>query len=66
MHLVMTKKVKEVADLLEENGWSLVRIKGDHRIFTKDGARRPIVLPGNLNDDLAAGTLKSILREAGL
>lgn len=66
MTLIMTKKVKEVADLLVKNGWRLVRIKGDHRIFTKDGARRPIVLPGNLNDDLASGTLKSILREAGL
>lgn len=64
--MILTKKVKEVADLLEENGWSLVRIKGDHRIYTKEGARRPIVLPGNLNDDLAAGTLKSILREARL
>ena len=64
--MILTKKVKEVADLLEENEWSLVRIKGDHRIYTKEGTRRPIVLPGNLNDDLAAGTLKSILREAGL
>ena len=62
----MTKKVKEVSDLLEENGWKLVRIKGDHRIYYKDGARRPIVVPGNMNDDLAIGTLKSILKEAGL
>lgn len=52
--------------MLEENGWNLVRINGDHRIFKKAGARRPIVLPGNLNDDLAVGTLKSILREMGL
>lgn len=62
----MTKKVKEVIDLLEKNGWSLVRIRGDHRIYRKEGAKRPIVVPGNLNDDLAMGTLKSIFREAGL
>lgn len=62
----MTKKVKEIVDMLEENGWNLVRINGDHRIFKKAGARRPIVLPGNLNDDLAVGTLKSTLREMGL
>lgn len=61
----MTKKVKQVVDLLEQNGWKFVRMKGDHRIFTKVGARRPIVLPGNLGDDLATGTYKSILREAG-
>ncbi len=62
----MTKKVREVINLLEESGWSLVRIRGDHRIYMKKGARRPIVVPGNLNDDLAAGTLKSILREASI
>jgi len=62
----MTKKVKQVIDLLEDNGWRFVRMKGDHRIYTKNGARRPIVLPGNLGDDLATGTYKSILREAGL
>ena len=62
----MTKKVREVAELLRQNGWTFLRMKGDHRIFTKKGARRPIVIPGKLNDDLAEGTLKSILREAGL
>ena len=62
----MTKKVREVINLLEESGRSLVRIRGDHRIYMKKGARRPIVAPGNLNDDLAAGTLKSILREASI
>lgn len=62
----MTRKVKEIVALLEENGWQFVRMRGDHRIYHKDGARRPIVLPGNLNDDLATGTLKSILREAGI
>lgn len=62
----MTKKVREVAELLRQNGWTFLRMKGDHRIFTKEDARRPIVIPGKLNDDLAEGTLKSILREAGL
>lgn len=62
----MTKKVKDITNLLENNGWRCIRIKGDHRIYTKYGAMRPIVVPGNLNDDLAIGTLKSILRESGL
>lgn len=62
----MTKKVKEVIVLLEENGWAFVRMKGDHRIYYKKGARRPVVVPGNLNDDLKDGTLNSILKEAGL
>lgn len=62
----MTKKVKEVIVLLEENGWAFVRMRGDHRIYYKKGAKRPIVVPGNLNDDLKDGTLNSILKEAGL
>ena len=62
----MTKKVKEVIVLLEKNGWTFVRIRGDHRIYCKEGAKRPIVVPGNLNDDLKDGTLNSILKEAGL
>lgn len=62
----MTKKVREVIDLLVQNGWRLVRIKGDHRVYYKEGSRRPVVVPGNMNDDLATGTLKSIFKEAGL
>ena len=42
----MTKKVKEVIVLLEKNGWTFVRIRGDHRIYYKEGAKRPIVVPG--------------------
>ncbi|MBQ8770738.1 MAG: type II toxin-antitoxin system HicA family toxin [Bacteroides sp.] len=62
----MTKKVKEVRALLEANGWMHVRTRGDHFIYRKDGAPRSIVLPGKPNDDLAIGTLGSILRQAGL
>ena len=62
----MTKKVKEGIDLLDENGWAFVRMRGDHRIYYKKGAKRPVVVPGNLNDDLKDGTLNSILKEAGL
>ena len=62
----MTMKVKDVIELLECNGWHLARIRGDHRIYVKEGAQRPIVIPGHLKDDLAIGTLKSILKGAGL
>lgn len=62
----MTKKVREVIDLLEANGWHYIRTKGDHHRFVKPGARRPIIVAGKRNQDLAEGTLQSILREAGL
>lgn len=61
-----TKKVKTVKTLLEANGWTLSRVRGDHAIYRKEGAPRSIPVPGNDNDDLAIGTLKSILRQAGL
>ena len=62
----MAKKVFEVIELLEANGWVYQRTKGDHRIFKKDGARRPIPIPGNRNDDVPPGVLNAILRESGL
>ena len=62
----MKMMVKEVIDLLEANGWHYSVTKGDHHKFYKEGARRPIIVAGKRNDDLAEGTLHSILREAGL
>lgn len=59
-------KVYEVINILKNDGWEHVRTRGDHHIFTKEGASRPIVVPGNRNDDLAEGTLNSILKAAGL
>ena len=62
----MTKTVREIKCLLEENGWVHVRTKGDHFIYKKEGEKRPIVIPGKDNDELRDGTLGSILRQAGL
>ena len=39
-------------------------MKGDHRVFVKKGARRPIVVPGRLSGDLPEGTLK--IRSKGI
>lgn len=62
----MVKKVKAVIAALERDGWVHTRTKGDHKVFNKTGAKRPIPVPGGLNDDMATGTLKSILRQAGI
>lgn len=60
------KKVKAVKALLEANGWIYSRTKGDHAIYRKEGAPRSIPIPGKDSDDVAIGTLMSILRQAGL
>ncbi len=62
----MRMKVWQVIDLLEANGWHYIGTKGDHHKFLKEGARRPIIVAGKRNSDLAEGTLQSIFREAKL
>jgi len=62
----VTKKVFEVIEMLEADGWIYVRTRGDHHKFKKPGARRAIIVPGNRNDTVTPGTLSAILREAGL
>ena len=62
----MSKKVKEIILLLEINGWRHVRTKGDHRVFKKLGNPNNISVPGKDSKDLAEGTYKRILRDAGL
>ena len=51
---------------MEINGWRHVRTKGDHRVFKKIGNPNNISVPGKDSKDLAEGTYKKILRDAGL
>lgn len=59
-------KVSEVLRRLSADGWYLVSTRGSHRQFKH--ARKPgrVTVPGKPSDDLAAGTLNSILKQAGL
>lgn len=59
-------KVREVIRLLEKNGWEEVRSKGNHRHFKHPAHQRVITVPGNEGKELATGTLKTILKVAGL
>ena len=59
-------KVREVVRMLERDGWYQVRMRGSHRQFKHAAKRELITVPGRLGDDLAIGTLNSILKKAGL
>jgi predicted RNA binding protein YcfA (HicA-like mRNA interferase family) len=59
-------KVREVLRLLTDDGWSQVAQKGSHRQFKHPLKPGKVTVPGKLSDDLPLGTLKSILRQAGL
>jgi predicted RNA binding protein YcfA (HicA-like mRNA interferase family) len=36
---------RRLAKVFEAAGWRCTRIEGDHMVFTKSGAIRPIVIP---------------------
>tara|TARA_B100000809_G_scaffold93354_1_gene91988 strand:- start:256 stop:471 length:216 start_codon:yes stop_codon:yes gene_type:complete len=57
---------KRLCVILERRGWQLRRIRGSHHIYARDGHRAILTVPVNGNRDLRIGTLKSILRTAGL
>lgn len=54
-------KVKEIIKILEDEEWTYMRTKGDHRIYFKKG-KGIVVVPGKLSDDIPKGTEQSILR----
>ena len=59
-------KVSEVLRLLEEDGWFQVTTRGSHRQFKHSQKSGRVTVPGKPSNDLAPGTLNSILKQAGL
>lgn len=59
-------KVKELIELLEEQGWFPVRQKGSHRQFHHPSKRGTVTVSGKPNVDIPVGTLQNILKQAGL
>lgn len=59
-------KVREIIKVIEDDGWRLVRTKGSHRQFKHDDKPGVVTVPGHFGDDIAIGTLNSILKQAGL
>lgn len=59
-------KVREVIRLIEADGWYLVETKGSHRQYKHPVKPGRVTIAGHPNDDLAAGTLNSVLKQAKL
>ena len=59
-------KVREVISLIESDGWYLVATKGSHRQFKHPVKTGRVTVAGHAGDDIKAGTLNSILKQAGL
>ena len=59
-------KVREALRLLREDGWDEVARRGSHRQLKHQSKPGRVTVPGKQSDDLAPGTLNSILKQAGL
>lgn len=57
-------KSRDIIKRLKADGWTLVRVKGDHHHFKKAGYAHLVTVP-HPNKDIATGTLRSIFRQAG-
>jgi predicted RNA binding protein YcfA (HicA-like mRNA interferase family) len=59
-------KVREAIRIIERDGWYLDRQKGSHRQFKHSLKPGCVTVPGNMGDEIAVGTLKSLMKQAGL
>lgn len=61
-------KFRDLVRRLEADGWREVRVTGSHRHFQHPSKPGTVTVPGGGKSgrDVAPGTLRSILRQAGL
>jgi predicted RNA binding protein YcfA (HicA-like mRNA interferase family) len=59
-------KVGEILRMLQADGWYLVATRGSHRQFKHPTKAGRVTVSGKPSDDLAPGTLNSILKQSGL
>lgn len=59
-------KVRDIIKLIESDGWFLVASKGSHKQYKHSTKLGRVTIAGHPNDDLAPGTLNSILKQAKL
>ena len=62
----MPMKVGEMIEWLRRDGWFEVAQRGSHRQFKHPTKPGRVTVAGKPSSDLAAGTLMSILKQAGL
>jgi predicted RNA binding protein YcfA (HicA-like mRNA interferase family) len=59
-------KVRHAIRWLERDGWVLVRTRGSQRQWKHPEKPGLVTLAGTPGDELAPGTLNSVLKQAGL
>ena len=63
----MQKRVKELIDIIETDGWYFVRQKGSHKQYKHPSKKGTVTVPDlGKNDELDHQLVNSILKQAGL
>ena len=57
---------RDLVRTFERHGFSIIRIRGSHYHLDKPGLPTSVVIPVHGNRDVPQGTLRSIIRLAGL
>ena len=59
-------KIRDVIKLIETDGWYLVATRGSHRQYKHPTKPGRVTIAGHPGDELAPGTLNSVLKQAQL
>jgi predicted RNA binding protein YcfA (HicA-like mRNA interferase family) len=59
-------KVRDAIRLIEDDGWYHIVTRGSHRQYKHPVKPGRVTIAGKPSDDLAPGTLNSILKQARL
>lgn len=57
---------KQLCKILEQRGWVLQRISGSHHIYENSEVDKILSIPVHRNQDLKVGTLKALMKVAGI
>ncbi len=57
---------KKLCKIVEHKGWNLKKVTGSHHIYQKPGVKMILSIPVHGNKDLKIGTLKALMKIAGL
>lgn len=64
--IFQSMKVRDAVRLLTDDGWCLARTRGSHEQYKHPTKAGLVTVAGHPGDELAPGTLNSILKQAGL
>jgi predicted RNA binding protein YcfA (HicA-like mRNA interferase family) len=61
-----TMKYRDFTRMLKDNGWQLEKQEGSHQKWAHPEKSTKVTVAGHPNDDIPPGTLKAMLKQAGL